>query len=232
MSLSQYKRDDALTSRHLMLEDILYQAKVNYQTNKAELDKAKTELSNKTIIAPFSGSVGAKIVSIGNYVNAGAPLVTLTNTQKLFVKYNLPSDKLTQIKLGQDIALTASAVPGKTFHGKVTYISNIVDPNTQTITLHASIDNTDQLLKAGLFAHIQQTLGDNKQAVVVPATTVFADDKGYYVYQTKNGKATQHRITIGERLPDQVIIIKGLSPADTIVVAGQNKLNPGTIVRD
>lgn len=230
LSLSnlQYKRDQKLLSRGLITQDIYYNVKVTNQQNQATANADQTQLDNKTIKAPFNGTIGKRSISVGDYVTAGNPITTLVDNHQLRVEYTLPSSYQYQIKLGQKVIVTTDTSSSNSYFimtGKVSYIASSIDQDTQTIVVHAILDNKNHLLKSGQFVTITQVLGPAKNAIVVPTQSIFASLSGYYVFSVKDNKAIKIPIKIGKKFKNVIEVIQGLKPNDKIVVAGQNHLS-------
>lgn len=227
----QFQRNQRLLKRGLITQAVYYQSKLNDETSQAALKTAETNLANTTLRAPFSGTMGETSINVGDFVTAGASIALLTNTRTLRAHYTLPSEYLSKVQLGQSVTLTNPAYPEKTFQGKVNYIAPTVNTDSQNIILHAAVDNPSGLLKAGLYAQVHQTLGPDQSVLMIPANSLLTSMKGYYVYTIQNGKAKKVTVETGKRLANQIAITRGLKLGEKIVVAGQDKLNPGQTVQ-
>lgn len=232
LSELQFERDKNLLKKGLILQQTYYQDKVTTAKNQATVLNDQTQLSYKTIRAPFNGTVGAKTLSVGDYVNAGNAIVMLVDAKHLKVIYALPSHYLKALAIGQVVKVTDNQNSQNPILGKVSYIAPTVDPNSQTIEVHAQINNENNRLKPGEFVQIRQVLGEPKPMVVVPTPSVFNTINGDYVFGIKDNKAIKIPVTIGQHLKrDQTVILSGLKPGDEIVVAGQDHLTPGQTVK-
>lgn len=207
------------------------QLKANVDSKESDLKIAQATLNQKQIKAPFAGILGAFQVQEGDYIKPGDALITLVKTQELEADYNIPEKNLPQLKKGQLIKLVVSAYPNKTFYGTVNFISPTVSDTTRMVSLHAAVDNKDNLLSPGMFIQVTQQVGISKNVIVVPESAVSADVKGYYVFKIINDQVSQTYITIGNRVGDLVQVIKGLNVGDSIVTAGQQKLQDGSYIK-
>ena len=231
MSEAQYDRDNKLLKRGFILQDTQYNQKISNQEIKDKIRQDLINLRDKTIYAPFSGIVGAKTISLGDYIQAGTMIVTLTDTQNLIAKYFLPSRFVNQIKLGQAIIASPYMNAAIKLSGRVSYIAPSIDPNSQTIEVHAIIGNHNEELKPGEFVDITQHLGTPAMALVIPTTSVIASLHGYYVYQVKNNKALKTPVQLGTHYRNLVAITHGLNTNDQVVIVGQTELRPGKPVK-
>lgn len=223
LSKLQYKRDKQFLKKGFITQDTYYTAKVALKQNQATLQNAQTNLSDRTITAPFDGTVGSIAVSIGDYVNPGNKLTTLVDNKHLRAEYALPVKYLNQIKLNQPVTILDSTKKDK-LTAAVSYISPNVDQSTQTVNIHADVNNPENLFKPGEFISISQTTGSQNNAILIPEQSVLASINGYYVFTIKNNKAIKTEVKIGDHIDGNVIIKSGLSPNDEIVTAGEDSL--------
>ena len=230
ISALKYRQSAKMYHRRLEAYDDYYGAKVNHEKDNAALETAQTALTDKEIRAPFTGQVGAKSISIGDYIQPGSTLLSITNLKKLRVTYTVAARYLNALKLGQSVSLTTAALGSKKFTGKVSYISPTIDTSSQTITVHADIDNPQGLLKPGLYTALTQQLGNPEQTTVIPADALFASLKGYYVFGVKQGKAYKIPIKVGRKLRRNVQVLSGLALSDQFISEGQGKVQAGTAV--
>lgn len=229
LSQLEYNRDAKLRKKQLITEDVFYQTKISHEKNQAALQKAETNLSNKTITAPFNGTIGARTISVGQYIATGTPIVNLIDKSHLRVEYTLPSRELSKIKIGQDVIVTNAAYPKQRFKAKVSYIADTIDPNSQTFNVHAILaDNTP--LKPGLFVNVEQTLGPPIPTLTVLSNAVLSDLEGHYVFTVKNGRAVKIPVTIAKRLNGAVAIKTGLQAGQSIIIQGQDQVKNGELV--
>lgn len=208
----------------------LDQFRSDVETQIAAVQTAEAALKQETLSAPFDGDLTVFKVNVGDFVNIGDPLVTLVNSRELKVEYSIPQKLLPQLEVGQKVDITSSAYQNQTFSGKVSYISPTVDQSTGTVTLQAIIPNKQELLSPGMFVQLQQELGLDKKALVIPEEAITGGLQGYTVFKVENGKALSVTVTLGARLNGSVQVLSGLSAGDTIVTAGQQKLTDGMTV--
>lgn len=222
LSALQYERENKAYKKGLILQDDVYNAKVTNEKNQAVVKTDQTALDDMALTAPFSGLLGSKNVNVGDYVSPGQKLITLVDQKNLRVEYALPSQYAPQLQIGQATTITADFLPGKQFSAKVNFISPYIDTDSQTITVHAVLNNESGDLKPGQFVNITQTLGTLSRAILVPENSVLASMNGYYVFTVKNNHVVSIPVKIGERIDSKVQITAGLKPTDNIITTGQN----------
>lgn len=228
VSQLEFQRNQKFLQHGFVTEDVLYNSKEAYEQKEAAVIEDNNKLEDKTIRAPFNGIVGEKTFSIGSYVTAGTKITSFVDINSLRLEYTLPSELQNKIALGQKVTIQSDAIPDKTFPGKVTYIGAAIDPVTQTIPLHAQIDNPQGVLKAGQFVRISQVLGSDKKIIVIPPQSLIAEMNGYYVFVIKNHKAIKTAVAIGKKFYNEIEVKRGLNANDSIVTAGQNNLQDGS----
>lgn len=229
LSQLEYERDKKFLAKGYVTQDLVYSAQVTYKQNQAALKTAQTNLAQRRITAPFNGAAGALSVSLGDYVNPGNTLTTLVDNTHLRVAYTLPVKDLTQIQLNQPVSI---ADPNNKSHtnAAVSYVAPAVNQSTQTIAVHAQVDNTAHLFKPGEYVTVTQILGSQKNALLIPEQTLQAAVDGYSVFIVKNNKAVSVPVKIGKRIGGNVVITNGLKSTDQVIVEGENEVKNGQMV--
>ncbi len=176
------------------------------------------------LTAPFDGMVGKSKVNPGDYVTTGQSVVTLTDTKHLRIEYNVPEKYLPALKLAQEVKIKTSTYPEKTFIGKVAFISPTINTDNRSVALYANVPNNDNVLAAGMFVNVSQSLGLEKHVLMVPSRSLVPVLDGVQVYKVVDGKAFAVPVLIGKRTEKNVQIIQGLSSGDTVITDGQLKL--------
>lgn len=197
----------------------------------ADVENIKARIARKTIRAPFTGKVGIRRINLGQYLPQGAPIVALQANQQVYVNFTLPQQALGQIESGLSLKLTSDAYPETTFQGEVTAISPEIDSATRSVQVQGTLQNTDGLLRAGLFVRVEVTLPQEDHVTVVPATAILYAPYGNSVYKVESTDegliAKQHFIRIGARRGDFVSVEQGVEVGDPVVSAGAFKLRNG-----
>lgn len=224
-------RMQKLVASHYVSAEDIDTSQDDVDAKKSALQNAQDNLNKKTIIAPYSGTVGAKTVNIGDFVNPGQKLIELVDRTLLRVNYSVPEKYFAAVKLGQTVKITAPELPNHNFIGTVTYISPTIDPDSHTLSLEAQIPNLENILAPGLFVQVQQILNNNTQALLVPEESLVKSPDKIIVYRVVNNKAVATTVKTGIDENGYVQITSGLSANDVIVVAGQQKLNDGDTVK-
>lgn len=230
LASQKYERSKSLVDEAIS-KQALAVLKAAVATKQADVQSKLADLNEKQVVAPFSGTLGAFSVQEGDYVNAGVPLVTLVNSSVLRADYNISESVLPELKHGQLVTVTTSAYPKKKFYGTVIFISPTVSQDSRMVAVQAQINNKDNLLAPGMFVKISQQVGEIKNAILVPSAAISADIKGYYVYVVKGNKVAQTYIKTGMHSGTNTQVVSGLQVGETIVVAGQQKLEDGSTIQ-
>ncbi|KRE09887.1 hypothetical protein ASE63_05080 [Bosea sp. Root381] len=225
-----FQRNQSLVQRGAGTQVALEQAIAQLASSEAKVQLAQAKLAQSAIMAPFSGVVGLRAVSVGDYVSVGKQLITLTSMDPIKIDFRVPEMFLAKVKVGQPVHLKVDAVPGKDFEGKIFAVDPAVDINGRAIRLRATVPNGDHALKPGLFARINIVVDQRENALVVPESAVVPDGLGKMVYIVEDGKAKRVPVELGKRLPGKVEIVKGLTPQMQVVSSGQMRLREGSVV--
>jgi membrane fusion protein, multidrug efflux system len=217
------------------------QAQMALEQARAGIAKTNALIVQKLVRAPFAGELGIRQVNLGQYLNPGNPIATLTDLDTMYVDFTLPEQASSRLKVGQRIDLVIDAFQGKTFAGKLTTIEPQIDPQTRAIKLEATIPNPDHLLRPGMFAGARVVLPPQHDVVTIPETAVEYTPYGTSVYIIKAvGKddkgqakyiAAQSFVTLGERRDGDVAVLTGLKAGEMVASSGQLKIINNAPVR-
>ena len=179
-------------------------------------------------------------VEVGQYLNAGAAIVTLSDLKHLYVNFTLPSTMRAQIALEQKVNVTADAFPGRAFEATITTLEPQIRADTRTIAVQATLDNPDEALLPGMYINAAVVLPAEPDRVVLPETAVDYTLYGDSVYVVREDgaaadgkpilKAIRTPVKTGQRWAGKVAILDGVKPGDQVVAAGQIKLQSGAQV--
>lgn len=207
--------------------------------NEALVTQAKAVVNKKRITAPFQGALGIRRVDLGQYIQPGTPIVTLTDLSKLYVDLTLPEHHRPYLEVGQKVAVRVDAFPDKLFDAVVTTIDPQIDEKTRAIKVQATMDNGENRVFPGMYVEAKIIIPEQKSIRSVPETAVDYELHGTSVFIIKEEKDKQdkpllrvHRqyVKTGERRDGRVEITEGLEVGNRVVLSGQLKLNNGAMV--
>jgi len=238
-------RADLQRSRDLVSRKVISKAEIDaseskFKQKEGSVEQMRSMIAKKTVRAPFDGQLGIRQVNVGQMINPGQQVVPLTSLDPVFADFALPQQYLGQLKPGLDVHVTTDALSGRVFDGKVTAINSMVDSSTRNITLQATLENPDHVLRPGMFAKAEVTLPEKHKALVVPGSAISYAPFGDSVFviekkkDEKTGKESQvirqQFVRVGEGRGDLVAITQGLKAGETIVSTGVFKLRNGMTV--
>ncbi|MFD2647982.1 efflux RND transporter periplasmic adaptor subunit [Devosia albogilva] len=194
---------------------------------------AENALANATVTAPLTGIVSVRAVEPGQTVAAGTPLVTVVDLSSVEVVAAAPVGTAAQIERGQTVRITVEGLAGRTFEGEVDRINPVAQEGTRTIPVYVALDNTDGLLRGGMFVTGNIVVDAVEQAIAVPAAAIREDAEGPYVLKLEGEAVVRQPVEAGEvwstnRLTE---IRSGLVAGDVIVSAVLPQLVPGTQIQ-
>src|SRR6202012_4640985 len=233
LSLDRAKQ---LAARQYGPQSTADQAQATYDQALAGIAKTEALISQKLVRAPFEGELGVRMVEVGQYLNAGTTVVSLTDLSMLYANFTVTEKESGQIKVGQTGRVAFDAYPGRTFDGKITTIEPQISTDTRNIRVQATIANPDHILKPGMFTTVTVVLPDNPPVITVPETAVdytLYGDSVFLLTEKKedDGKtsltAVRTFVRTGNRVEGRAEIVEGLKDGPPVGPAGHLKLQPG-----
>jgi multidrug efflux system membrane fusion protein len=208
------------------------------RADQAQVDTVKLNLVYTRITAPVGGRIGLRQIDVGNMVHAADPngLLVITQLQPIAVIFSLPQDNLQSVSQHMNkgkLSVDAYSRDDQTkiATGALTTIDNQIDTTTGTGKLKAVFDNRDRSLWPNQFVNVHLLLEVRKNNTVVPAAAIQRGPQGTYVFAVKPDKTAEMRnVTVSFSQGNFVAISQGITPGDTVVTDGQDKLQPGTHV--
>lgn len=205
-------------------------ALANLKSLKAQAQIVRAQLARTTLRAPFSGKIGLRSISVGEYLTPSTVIANLMSTNPVKINFSVPEKYVGQIKLNSDINFITDA-SGKTYTGKVFAIEPGINQQTRTLQIKALAPNPNNELLPGSFAKVKMALSEQKNAILIPSEAVIPVLKGKMVYISKNGKAQQVQVEAGTRTAESVVITAGLNVGDTVLTTGAMALKPDAAVK-
>ena len=232
-------------SRKLLGKKAVAQAKYDsddalYKQAVAQIDGIRATIRKKTIRAPFAGSLGIRLVNLGQIIKEGEPIVSLQTLDPIFVNFSLPQQQLAQVTPGLKVRVTTDALPGQAIEGEITAISPEVDAATRNIRVQATVANSQEHLRPGMFVNVAMVLPLREEVLAIPTTAVLYAPYGDTVFVVDAKKSEkgvepvnvvrQKIVQLGEKRGDFVASLSGLEKGETVVSTGVFKLRNGQAV--
>jgi len=178
-----------------------------------------------TLFAPIAGKVTQNEMVLGGMVEEATEILTIMDPSRLWVEADIYEKDISRIRNGQDVVVTVPAYVGDSFNGVITYVGDVLDPETRTITVRTEVSNTDSKLKPGMFADLTIELNQNGMALVVPSDAVLDDEGRSLVFVRHEGNRFEARyVTLGTRENGLVEVTDGLEEGEEVVTNGNFQL--------
>ncbi|WGL18177.1 efflux RND transporter periplasmic adaptor subunit [Microbulbifer bruguierae] len=248
-----FKRISALYKKGVATLRELDQAQATQDQVLANLAVQRATISERSITAPFSGQLGIRQVDLGQNVAPGDPVVSLQQLHPIYVDFSLSEQDFSRVKEGQGVELTAAAIPGQNFSGRITAIDPSIDPANRTFLLQATLQNPERKLRPGMFADVAVKVEKFRSVLVVPRTAISFAPYGNAVFivrpaksalaESTNNKAVapsaqapqwiavKRFVKTGEERGDLIEIIEGVREGEQVATSGLLKLrNEGGVI--
>ncbi len=216
----------------------LDQAEATLLQTTASVENLRAVIAKKNIRAPFAGRLGIWQANLGQFLEAGKPLVSLTALSPLFVDFSLPQQELSRLATAQTVRVTSDAYPDKHFEGEIQAINPDLNAATRSVGIRAKFANADKLLRPGMFVRVEVIMPEAKKVLSIPATAILSAPSGDSVFvitqpPEKGGTnlvVQQKFIRTGAAHGDFIAVETGLKLGDHVVTAGIFKLRNGMTV--
>lgn len=177
--------------------------------------------SQNVLRAPFEGIVTAFDASLGELVDPERELFTIANITTVWVLADVYEKDLDRIRRDTDVAVQVETFPGRTFAGRLTYISDLIDPQTRTAKVRCVVANPDGSLKLDMFARVTIPTIDTKQAIMIPVAAVqqIGGEQVVFVQLTPT-RFERKTVQLGPTAGEVVEVLSGVKAGESIVGAG------------
>lgn len=231
-----YGRAQELVKAGVISKSDYDNATAQQKATEAQVGDIRAAIARKTIHAPFSGLLGIRQVSLGQYLAAGQAIVSLQSVDPIYVNFGIPQQDTLKVLPGRIVRVTNTDLPGIAFAGKVTALDSVINEQTRNIQVQATLPNRGSRLRPGMFVQVELPVGQPREVVPLPASAInYAPygDSVYVVSDMKDAKGNSYRgvrqqvVKIEGSRGDQVAVVSGLNPGDEIVSSGVFRLRNG-----
>ncbi|MGA8270117.1 MAG: efflux RND transporter periplasmic adaptor subunit [Candidatus Sulfotelmatobacter sp.] len=229
----QYGRSEQLEKAGVISKSEYDNAAAQQKATEAQVGDIKAQIARKTIHAPFSGILGIRQISLGQYLAAGQAIVSLQALNPIYVNFGVPQQDEPKIVIGHSVNVTNADLPGMGFTGRITALDSVVNETTRNIQVQATFQNKSDKLRPGMFVQVELPLGKPRQVIPLPASAInYAPygDSVYVVSEMTDPKGNKYKgvkqqvVKIEGSRGDQVAITSGINPGDEVVSAGVFRL--------
>jgi len=235
LAKASYERAERLYATHAASEADLQSTQAAYRSAQAAVADVQATLAKLSVSAPFSGWLGVRAVSLGQYLTPGTEIAALNVWDPLRLQFAVPQGEIGLLHVGQTVQLGVNAFPGQTFTGQVSALGSEIDPGSRSFTVQASLPNPRHLLRPGMFGEARLLVGEARKVLTVPSVAISYNTFGDYVYVIGSRRAGGQSMQVAVATPVQTgetrggltEVTRGLEPGARVVTAGQLKLHDG-----
>jgi membrane fusion protein (multidrug efflux system) len=235
-----YGRAQELVTAGVIARSEYDTANAQQKTTEAQVGDTKAAIARKTIRAPFTGLLGIRQVSLGQYLAAGQAIVSLQSVDPIYVNFGVPQQDTAQMRPGRVVRVTYGDSSGMAFTGRITALDSVINEQTRNIQVQATVPNQGNKLRPGMFVQVELPLGQPREVVPLPASAInYAPygDSVFIVEDMKDAKGNTYRgvrqqvVKVEGSRGDQVAILSGINPGDEVVSSGVFRLRNGASVQ-
>lgn len=231
---ADFKRAESLSAEEIIPQRDFLKARGEMEKANAELRAAQDKLrllggsagsggraeSTFALTAPLAGTVIQKKATVGELGTPSEAVFTVADLSIVWIEANLTEDLLSKVKLGAAAVVTVGAYPGESFGGRVSYVANILDKDTRTVSARIEVANKDGRLKSEMFANARIATGSQKQAISVPDSAILLLQGQPTIFVAEHGGFESRAIETGEKLSGRTVIKSGLKSGEQVVATG------------
>lgn len=207
-------------------------AQAGLATARAQVNIADKAIADAVIYAPFAGSIEARPVAQGEYVTSSSKIAVIVRTSPIKLSLPLPETDAGRIRTGMSVTASVPGYPNRNFAGQVSAITPSLDVSSRSLIVEARFDNSENLLRPGMFGTARILLPTSDKGVFVPTAAVMTDSttQSSSVYVVENGTARLRVVQIGEQEGDNTRIVAGIAENDSVATSNLEELYDGAKV--
>lgn len=203
---------------------------LQYNVTKTQVENL---MDNTVLRSPVDGVVTARNYDAGDMYSMSAPIFTVEQIVPVKLLVGVSETEYTKVKRGDSVVITADAIPGKEFYGKVGKIYPTIDPATRTFTVEIIVENNYKTLRPGMFSRVTINFGTNRNVVIPDVAVVKQQGSGErFVYVlNEDNSVTYQKVILGRRMGTEYEVLEGLADGAKVVTGGQIRLKNGVKVQ-
>lgn len=223
----------------LVMPETVDRARGRRDIARAELTRLETLLGYARLEAPFDGIITRRWVDPGAFIPSAtsgsaagnAAVVTLMNFNRVRIEVAVPETDVARVATGLAARITAPALPGHVFVGKVTRIAYALDPSTKTMATEIDLPNPDLALRPGMFVRVELQFASTAKSLLLPGEAILAEEGTTHVLVARDGKVVRVPVKTGLDNGIQVEVLEGVRASDTVILTGRQTLIEGQAVQ-
>ena len=236
---SSFERNQQLYQRNSVSKKVLDDSQAEYLALQADIDSLQAVIERREIRAPFDGLIGLREIHLGEYLQAGDEITRLQSLEQMMIRFIVPQKNLPQIAIGMAVEVQTDAHPEHPFNGQISAIDSAVSRDSGVVHIQAQLPNSEQLLRAGMYATVKILQPLINDALVVPTRAINFSLYGEQIYVVETQQqgdesyltVRQQSVKVIERQGDWSLIGNGLNAGDRVVTSGQVRLRNGARVK-
>jgi len=218
-SIASNKYDEILYNYNALTQEI--------KRSEADIESLLYEQKRKQVFAPISGFVAKEHIEVGEWVNAGGPVVTIVDLGRIKINVDVPERYAVLLSSGSDVNVSIKSLPGKQFAGKVQSVLPSGDTGSRTYPVRIFIPNPGLKIKSGMEATALFSLDGGKNALLVQKDAVVPAGDNKIVFTIRDGKAFPVMVKVLGYYDGNAAVEGDLKPGDKVVIRGNERLRPG-----
>lgn len=220
-------------------ESQVHLARAQLERERASLKIVQTNLENTRITAPFAAYISQRNLDAGAAVSAQSSgtntsslgILVLQNIDAVKVQVEVQERDISLVRVGSTARVLVDAYPDRVFTARATRTVHALDPRTRTMGLEMEIQNTNHLLKPGMYARVELLVATHPGALLVPGEALKFEDGKPVLYLVKDGTVARRPVAVGVTQGTLVEVTIGLSGDESVIVEGKELVREGLKVR-
>ncbi|MCZ2140212.1 MAG: efflux RND transporter periplasmic adaptor subunit [Bacteroidia bacterium] len=235
IATKQLKDDNEKRNKALLQKGAISQETYDIANNElisiqADIELLKEQIRKTKIIAPFSGIIGLRNVSVGSYITPSTKIAALQSIDKVKLEFSVPEKYAPYIMIGNKVSFTTDGSDIK-YEAKVYGIEPKIDEVTRNVIMRAVCNNPNHTLLPGAFAKVTMHTTSNNNVFMLPTQALVPILKGQKIYIVQGDSVIERKVKTGIRKEDKIEITEGLNGNEQVVVEGVMYLRSGSKVR-
>ncbi len=227
---NDYQRNKELFEKELISAEVYENSRFEYESQKSAYELAELNYEHTSIKSPISGVVSERLIKVGNMIGIDAQVFQVTDFDPIQAILYIPEHERSKIRVGQRTELSADALPGQLYTGKVERVSPTIDPTTGTFKVTVYMDQGQQDLRPGMFGRVKIVYDTRENTKMIPKAAIISEDEIQSVFVIKDSLAFRKIIQTGYVNGMNIEVLNGLEDGEVVVTTGQGSLSDSTKV--